>query len=513
MDYELLKKALSVRETVFDGCKEQPVDVDITLPDYCPDIQKILKCQIYPKILSRNVSGDRLDIEGTVLIQILYIDSVKKTIRTAEHTCPFSTFFNLKSTPQNVLVVTKTKPEYLNCRAISPRRLDIHGAFSICANVICKGEKTLVTAVDADDVEQKKQCYSISRLTGLGQQQFSFNEDIEIGSGKPPVECILKSQLKTVIKESKSVAGKVMVKGEITLRILYLSDLDSGNVEVMDYTAAFSQIVDAPGIEENHLCKTTADALSYDVKLRSDLSEDSSVITLDAKIIISVEGYCDEDVDVIADAFSKTYEIDMAFSSDTVNKMEKVVEDTLMAKDTLELNDESISKVIDIYCEQTQLNTEVEDGKTIIRGKIYVCILALDGAGCPIYKERTLQFDYPVNTDISPEKLLTNQWCKIASISYRLNGENHIDIRAEVKLCIELYQKINIKCISKISANEEKLRKKNDKVALTLYYAECGETVWDIARSYCTCPGAIKTENELSEDIVTQGRMLLIPNI
>ena len=40
MEYVLLKKALSVCEAVFEGSSEQPVDIDFTLPDYCPDIVK-----------------------------------------------------------------------------------------------------------------------------------------------------------------------------------------------------------------------------------------------------------------------------------------------------------------------------------------------------------------------------------------------------------------------------------------------------------------------------------------
>ena len=61
MEYVLSKKELSVGETVFEGCIEQPIDLDFSLPDYCPDIQRILKCRVYPKIYTRNISGDRLD--------------------------------------------------------------------------------------------------------------------------------------------------------------------------------------------------------------------------------------------------------------------------------------------------------------------------------------------------------------------------------------------------------------------------------------------------------------------
>ncbi|MFQ9952776.1 MAG: DUF3794 domain-containing protein, partial [Clostridium sp.] len=64
MDYNVTQEELAIGKTVFEECQEQPVDLDFSLPDYCPDIQRILKCQVYPRITMRNISGDRLEVEG-----------------------------------------------------------------------------------------------------------------------------------------------------------------------------------------------------------------------------------------------------------------------------------------------------------------------------------------------------------------------------------------------------------------------------------------------------------------
>ena len=53
MDYMMDRGMLGLQEVIYDGCQEQAVDLDISLPDYCPDIQKILKCQVYPCITNR----------------------------------------------------------------------------------------------------------------------------------------------------------------------------------------------------------------------------------------------------------------------------------------------------------------------------------------------------------------------------------------------------------------------------------------------------------------------------
>lgn len=77
MDYALERERIAAGEVIFDGCQEQPVDMDVTLPDYCPDIQRILKCQIYPRITSRSITGDRLMLDGNYTVKIFYLDRMQ----------------------------------------------------------------------------------------------------------------------------------------------------------------------------------------------------------------------------------------------------------------------------------------------------------------------------------------------------------------------------------------------------------------------------------------------------
>ena len=53
----------------------------------------------------------------------------------------------------------------------------------------------------------------------------------------------------------------------------------------------------------------------------------------------------------------------------------------------------------------------------------------------------------------------------------------------------------------------------NKKAALTIYYADEGEELWNIAKKYCTSVEKIQNENEIDTDVdKLQGRnMLFIP--
>jgi hypothetical protein len=52
---------------------------------------------------------------------------------------------------------------------------------------------------------------------------------------------------------------------------------------------------------------------------------------------------------------------------------------------------------------------------------------------------------------------------------------------------------------------------KKKRPALTVYYCDGGEKIWDIAKRYSTTVALIKSENGIDGDIVSKKRMLLIP--
>ena len=72
-------------------------------------------------------------------------------------------------------------------------------------------------------------------------------------------------------------------------------------------------------------------------------------------------------------------------------------------------------------------------------------------------------------------------------------------------------QELSYKAIIAAAADEEHPVLKDGKAASIIYYAEAGESLWEIARQYYTSVNAIKEENELSEDNVASKGMLFIP--
>ncbi|MFR5070369.1 MAG: LysM peptidoglycan-binding domain-containing protein [Eubacteriales bacterium] len=99
----------------------------------------------------------------------------------------------------------------------------------------------------------------------------------------------------------------------------------------------------------------------------------------------------------------------------------------------------------------------------------------------------------------------------IKSMNYRITGNSGIEVKVELSLTAAILQEFSYKAIIAASTDEEHPVLKDSKAALIIYYAEAGESLWNIARQYYTSVNAIKEENDLSDDNVVSKGMLFIP--
>ena len=76
---------------------ECSVDTEYFLPDYCPDIQRILKCSASADIISYSVSQDKMMIQGNLNIIVMYLDEKGECIRNCELSKEFTSNFKINS--------------------------------------------------------------------------------------------------------------------------------------------------------------------------------------------------------------------------------------------------------------------------------------------------------------------------------------------------------------------------------------------------------------------------------
>ncbi len=508
MDYMLEREKVAVDETVYDGTQEQPVDMDLSLPDYCPDIQRILKCQIYPRITSRSILGDRLMIDGNYTVRVFYLDPDGTCVRCCESGDSYSAEIALKQPADNARILSAARVEYINCRATSPRKLDIHGAFSLCSRVICPGQGDLVSNIAGDDVEQRKETLTISQPVGFSQQQFSVDEVLELGQGKPPADSILRSDAFAVLQDVKITPGKLMIRGEACVKFLYSSSGDSESLETMEYSLPFSQVLDCGGVTDDCLCDVKLETASVEAQIKNDYSGDKTFFDTQVKIFASARALKKSQVTFVNDAYSKKYDMKLESKPKTLESLEEIVSETFLHSAELSADKNTVSKVFDVWSELGSVSAEASGGNVKFKGKYSLCVLAADSENKPFYFERLLDFEC-IKQCSSSGNLKCEADVRAGAVSYRITGKG-IETKTELRLSAGIYQSYSVKAISAASADETKPIAR-DTAALCLYFADAGENLWNIAREYRTSLQSIRSENGLTGDAVENRGMLLIP--
>ena len=511
MEYSIKKDNCPVCETVLEAASEQPVDLDFSLPDYCPDIERILKCRMCPSVTSKSITGDRLDVDGVTVIRLYYLDSKKQAVRLCEHTSPFSCSFTLKNPRPDLTACVKLRTDYLNCRAVSPRRLDIHGAFSVLASVYSKTNREYCSEIEGEDIQQRTHFELVSVLSGIGQQQFSVSEVLDIGQGKSSPESILRSELAFHLGDSRAIDDKLMLKGEAVLRVLYVTDIETGAQDYMSFNIPVSQVIDVQGISDNTINDISVDVLNFDVTLKSEFDESSTLITLDARLLATVFAFTEQDAGIVDDAYSTNFELELAYRPVPVTRLITVFDMNSSVKDEINTGDGGITKVIDLWCDSISSIASSENGKLNIRGKLNCCVLALDGSGIPFCSEKAIDFSLSPDCPEISGAVNAKPDISVPSLSFRITGDNSIELKADIRVRAAVYETRTCRAVVSAEGLEDRRREKDFTAALTLYYADAGESLWNIARLYCTSVEAVKLENNMTDDVIQARGMVLIP--
>ncbi len=507
MELQTTMKQINTIDTVFDDFDERPVDCDFVLPEYLPDIAAVLKCIMKPVVQTHQVSGDRIMADGTVWLQILYLDEDRKCVRSFENTQPFTSVFTVKEISSNCHIQLATKVNYVNCRATSPRRVDVHGAFSVKLTVTGERERTIVESTDCESICTQNQTVGYSKPVAFAQKAFSINEVLELVGGNQ-AEMLIRTEAVPCITDCKIMMGKVVVKGEILLKTVYATDTVAGVLGCSENTILFSQIIDAEGLDEEGLCSCKASLLFCEVHPTQNPGGENKLLSLSAKILITVQAYRTEFCNLISDAYHTRFPLKTEKTRVALSRITKITQDTIKTPVTVELPDADIHDVIDLWCEITSADGRCEKENSFTDNKLLVCMLTRDENGVLSYYERPVDFTL-THTETAECMLPT---VTVLKTEYRISGKT-VDLQLTVGVDRLYTESDDCTAICAMSADDTAPYTQEegmDRCCMKIYFASAGETIWDIAKAEHISVDDIYAENNLTENILTEDTMLLL---
>ena len=498
MECKVTGDTVLMYDTVFEGTAEQPVDVEFTLPDYCPDVGKILKCRATPIVLTREIGESGITVGGTARLEVLYADGHGGQVRCCTHDMPFSTTLQASGLPEDARASVDARVDYINCRAVSQRRIDIHGAFTLRASAMCRRSTEVTSSAEGAGVLTKKQICDISTAVGHNQTAFTISESFDLPDSKPAVAAVVRSCADINAVDCKPIANKLIVKGSAELTVVYCSN--EGNLEQMSYSIPFSQFFDLMGADDECVCDAALSVCCVELSLRTDSDGEYRRFTADIKCFADVKAYRDDTVSVISDAYSTCCELRLERRLLTLDRFVGSDSHKVRAEGRLSFPG-GITEVLDAWCEPAAIVTGSG-------GSALLCaIIRNEDGGCE-YGETTVHFDNPVHS--GDEDMFCQCQAAACGCDYSLSGRSGLELRGEIKVRTASFRRTVVPCVAGLEPDESRVKNDADAPAVVMYFAAAGEELWDIAREHNASASAIADDNGLTGDRLSDNRLLLI---
>lgn len=504
MDNEFKTEKVMMKKEKLSLNIEQLIENDLSLPDYCGDIVKILGCSAQTNIFSSVITGDKAVIDGVVLTRILYIDSAAKT-EVYEISSPFNRSVDVKNAADGDIVDVSCVSEQISCRAINQRRADIRGSVTLKIQVSGTEESTIITDTP------KNLCHTLNCSADGNFLKCCSAKNFTLSAVSDPNEKfrnakIVRAASLPVVNEIKTIKNKMMIKGNVAADITMLSS--SGNFISERVNIPVSQIVDIDGIDEDSQCCVSMKIQSTDVRISPDTPSAPPHAEVSVVVCAVTDAFSKANITAVAEAYSPHCElICQTGKLRCISSIHRVNENhTVTAKH--DFASCKATAIADVAVKKIRYTIHTENNAVILKGNIHFGIIVMSEDGEKLYFERISDFEYKKQTNEDIKNCEFGPILSLNSIDSSVAPDGTVTISTEIRIDGFLYISDEMNVVTSIATGEETKKDSADSV-ITVYFASKGERLWDIAKQHNTSSELIKSLNSINEDTLDKDCMLV----
>lgn len=513
MDLKLTREAIPASETIFDGVQEQSVELDYILPDYYPDIFRLVRCSIEPVITDWSVSGGRLTYELRCDIRILYCGGPDQTVRCVTQQQTFTRTAELGSACNDPDIRLSPGTDRLSFRAVNKRRLDIRGAVSVRINASCTRTQEVISGGSGMNIQLRRIPLKFAGTKLNASRSVQLSGETSLPETQPEALSVLLGKCTPGECGLKLVSGKLLAKGEAEVRLLYSYEKDgSPGMETLSFTIPYSQIMELEGADESCICTVDAETVSCELSPSPDRNGQNRLIQYQLELRLTCTAVKPSSAMTVVDAYSTVYDTELETAEIRAELLPETFRSQFRHSARLAEGESVPEHICTVWCSPGNINTRLSpDGSSaVITGMLTYSMAASDSSGMTVMPDRDEPFEETVALDtVLPDTASVSSRVTSVGVSWSISPEGVLTADADLSVTVSAGGTRTVKAVTGIETGSPK--EHSEDYAVKLYFGSEGEEVWDIARRCCTSVDAVMEENDLASDRLSGSGMLLIP--
>ena len=515
MSVEIEKKFIKTFGTIAPQNCSTLIESDIIVPDYQPDVKKVLISQVLPMVCEKRIQKDFITLSGNMDYSIIYLSDEKSDdgrIKSIKVRNPFTHQLEVKNADSADFSKISAQVSSVEFSVVNSRKINIKSVIDFESDIIVSGEVEALGEVLDQGVPFKTREVNSFSLCSYAENEFEVSNCLPIPSGSDMIDEILKVDVKVAGREIKSINSKLVAKGVVELCALYTDT--SGQINTLNGEIPFTEVL---SVEDNgsDLCEVEYSITDFQFSPAADSDGDISTIDLYVKINASSSVFEQSCHTICDDLYSPGYSVSISKENADFKQIICSNTDRLSFKESIDISREAppIEKIFNVIAKPYVQDAKADGGKAVVSGVTDVYLQYISSsAEHPVFSvKKEVPFSYSVSTDkkdggdVSVVPSVDN-----ISFSY-LNPAS-----AEVKFSIDFETKVlasqNVEYIKNAEFNEKSNDELKSMPGLVIYFASKGESMWDIAKRYNTTREDIFASNGKEfPEILSENEKIMIP--
>ncbi len=512
---EMLKKHIRMNRYKGQAFMQITLDDDFNVPDIRPDMEQIIEKDGVIKITQVQVSDRKVCVRGRLEFSVLYVSTQKHLpLSHMEGAVEFDEIIPMESVTVGDDVKVDWDMEDLSTHMINSRKLGIRSIIGITLNA---GSIVDVEAIDhivnVPEICTLKQNMDISQIHIRKKDTFRIRNEIALPGNKPNIMEILWKNATVEHLEIKLLDDKIMLRGELGVFVLYVSDEEKNPLQFINSTVRISGEIECRGAKEEMLGDIRVKMANCDIEVRKDDDLEPRKISVEATLDLDIAVYEETTVEILKDAYG--------LKDVLVPQMKSVESDRILMKNQSDVRLSHKMKMNNAtpgllqICQSKGLvkvdRTQMTEQGILVEGVVYVHILYVaEDDRMPVGAIKgVLPFSSVIEIPGMDENCIYEVLPMIEQLGCTMTGSDEIEIKLRMLLATLVFKREQIQIMEDIRVASDQKPEKNP-AGYIGYVVKSGDDLWSVAKQFVTTRESIVATNDLESESIVPGQKLVI---
>ncbi len=478
MELRILRENVELERLVGSGKGQASVEGEITLPGGLREEAHVLQTGAMMVITGAEALSDRVAIEGKVVFHVLYTQGDPTKIAALEASTEFSHAVEVKDAAPRMIAQAGGQVEHAEASAYNGR-LSLRSILALEARALSATPAAVVTGMqDVPGLEGLSQTLTLQRTVGEGSAETLLRDEFDLPNALDIRETLY-GTAQAMVQEVSGGEGKANVTGTVQLEVYHASNLPARPLVLTRHTLPFEQAVDLGGQRGDLL---TGEVVVKDVAVLSQDGGDTGRI-LRAEVLLGVSASVDkkETATVWKDAYTTTGEalaLTVKPLSYRVGNARYQTAESGKVMIMLPEGSPPARTMLAGFARPILTGWEQIGGRLNAEGLLEVTLLYMtDDSDVPVTVNQEEPFRVAFACEAEPADWLT---LEAGNIDVATITSDRVEMKYILRLTVDGARRADAKIISDVKGQEAAI----PTGGISLYFAQPGDTLWDIAKRY-----------------------------